>query len=379
MSKTFFLGLRSIFPDAPFTGTRELFLRTGHNTGNLAFGYALQGQVEGTGAIVPWEATKSEIDAAGDLGVMPCANQLGRHADMAWAAERLKGVKSRLVAVGMGGQFPFDSSDPGVPQGTLDWLAEIVERAPSPGQPNISVRGDRSMSALERYGLDKHAVLLGCPSLFLSPDPELGATIARKFAQPIRRVGVTAGHQDWSHLKMIEASLCRVVGRTRGSYIAQSALQMVALCRGDAGLVSREELAACRDYMLPDFELDDFIAWARAFGNVFFDVPAWIEHLRHCDFVAGTRIHGVMLALQAGTPALCITHDSRTLEFCQAMRVPYVESHRISGGFEFGDLKDLFVFDHEEFDANRRRLGRSYVQFLTRNGLQVSGALRRFG
>lgn len=59
-------------------------------------------------------------------------------------------------------------------------------------------------------------------------------------------------------------------------------------------------------------------------ARAFFDLPSWISHLGECDFAVGARTQSVMLARQAGMPALCIAHDSRTLEMCQLCRV-YVD------------------------------------------------------
>ncbi len=51
----------------------------------------------------------------------------------------------------------------------------------------------------------------------------------------------------------------------------------------------------------------------------FLDPKTWFEHLSHYDFSFGTRIHGNIAALLAGTPALLLAHDSRTTG---ARRVP---------------------------------------------------------
>ena len=94
------------------------------------------------------------------------------------------------------------------------------------------------------------------------------------------------------------------------------------LTRGDAGDLAEEDLEALANYVCPDMNLEEFIRWGRIHGKVFFDVSDWMDYYKGFDFVIGTRIHGTMLALQAGTPALCIAHDSRTLELCQTMKMP---------------------------------------------------------
>ena len=126
-------------------------------------------------------------------------------------------------------------------------------------------------------------------------------------------------------------------------------------------------------------DLDDFARWSRAYGNVFFNVSNWIEHCRRFDFVVGTRIHGTAIALQAGVPALCIVHDSRTLELCQTMKVPYVMADELADGIRRDELLALSHFDAVEFDENRRMLCRRYTTFLKNNMLRPANWLEDLG
>lgn len=51
----------------------------------------------------------------------------------------------------------------------------------------------------------------------------------------------------------------------------------------------------------------------------------WVSILSNCDFVIGSRIHGSIMALAVNKPCLCIAIDSRTLELCKKLSVPYVD------------------------------------------------------
>ena len=57
----------------------------------------------------------------------------------------------------------------------------------------------------------------------------------------------------------------------------------------------------------------------------FLDPKTWFAHLANYDFSFGTRIHGNIAALLAGTPALLLAHDSRTLELADYHEIPYRE------------------------------------------------------
>jgi hypothetical protein len=55
----------------------------------------------------------------------------------------------------------------------------------------------------------------------------------------------------------------------------------------------------------------------------FLDPQTWFEHLAQYDFSFGSRIHGNIAALLAGTPALLLAHDARTLELAEYHEIPY--------------------------------------------------------
>lgn len=369
-TRPFILGGSHEIPDSSLLSTSEAFLRTGNNTGNLAFLYAIAKHVGLKTKVVSKSEPIDAISQAGDVAIIPCANHLGPHVDFAAFAKVIEGLESsqKVVAIGLGAQGTVANQIPEVKSGTLDWLRRIAERAT--GGPNISVRGEFSLQVLEHYNLADNAVALGCPSLFINPDFQLGALIAKNFREP-KRIAVAAGHPQWKHLSKIEASLANLVTTTKGSYIGQSPLEMVALARGDAQSLSEAKLLDCRDVICPHMDGVEFINWANSYGNVFFSATAWMEHYRKFDFVIGTRIHGVALALQAGVPALCIAHDSRTMELCEIMAIPFVLAKDVQGGVTRGMLPNLFNFDPEKFDRNRSELGVKYAQFLADNAIKT--------
>lgn len=376
-SKVFILGLKPYVDDPALLTTEQLYECVGRNTGNLAFAYAIFLHLSRPNRFVSWRSLPKVIDAAGNLGVIPAANQLGKHANYARLAERFSQLNTKMTMIGLGAQSGIDGKIPEVPEGTVQWVREIIQRAPS-DKPNISVRGHFTKSVLDHYGLGKHAVVLGCPSLFINSDPELGRMISARI-RPIRRIAVVAGTPSWKHLSKIEASLAAMVTATGGSYVGQHGIEMLHLTRGEARNLEEKHLLNCRDFTCPQMSLDEFIRWSERYGNVFWHVPSWMEHYRRFDFVVGARIHGIMLALQAGVPALCVVHDSRTLELCQTMMIPHVLARDISSGVTRDELLALFQFDAKAFDANRRNLAKRYVEFLEQNNLEPVSWLRDIG
>lgn len=371
----FVFGLSGENSRSAFQGSEEALREVGGNTGNLAFGYAIGRHIEAAKSSVLWHASHREIESAGNLGVLTLANQLGPHADFGYLAKHFSELSVQLVGIGLGAQSGIDGAVPDVPPGTLAWIREIQERSPL-GAANIGVRGEFTLKVLEHYGLADRAVVTGCPTLFINPQKNLGELIAERFhSTGLGRVAVAAGHHGWHHLCQIERSLVAIARASGGDYIVQSPLELVSLARDPPQKLEHRVLSELNDYISPCSSLTEFQTWSSKHARVFFSASAWMESLRKFDFVVGTRIHGVMLALQTGVPGLCIAHDSRTLELCLLMGVPHVRSSEVMNGVSRSRLLASFEFDARQFDENRSRLARKYSQFLLANGLRPADFL----
>ncbi|MFC3459224.1 polysaccharide pyruvyl transferase family protein [Massilia haematophila] len=366
--KPFLLGFAPSVEDSGMLDTIRAYQLVGDNTGNLAFCYAISRLLGGGLKSKLWHMPSAEISRTGDVGVLTLANQLGPHADLGFLVNNFRKLECRLVGIGLGAQAGNLQQEVDIPAGTLDWIREIQERSPT-AAPNIAMRGEFSRRSLERYGLADKTVALGCPTLFISPEVKLGKTIAERFTGNPQNIAVTAGHQRWGHLARLEASLVQLMGANKGAYICQSPLEMVQIGRGEAKWITQEQRDLCRNYACPQLSDEEFTKWTEQHAFSFFSAAAWLEFVRRFDFVIGTRIHGVMLALQAGIPGLCIAHDSRTKELCETMKVPHVAASEVIGGIRRDELPRLFRFDPDEFDANRARLAGEYYKFFQNNRL----------
>lgn len=377
--KPFIYGLDASIEDSGLIETSQLFDMTGYNTGNLVISYAIKKLLGSETKSLGWNQPLTEGDQRISIGVIALANQLGNHVDMGEMANVISSLQVNLVGIGLGAQAANIQSEIDLPSGTLNWVKAIIEHAPTT-EPNIAVRGDFTRRILEKYNLAENTVVLGCPSLFINKDVNLGATIESRFSWgQKKRIAVTAGHPGWKHLSRIESSLTRIATESKGAYICQSPLEMVQLGRGESALLSDEERYSCREYISPNATDEEFMEWANSYATSFFSPSAWLEYLRRFDFVIGTRIHGVMLGLQAGVPSLCIAHDSSTEELCQTMLVPYTHARNIIGGIDIDDIPRLFYFDGASFDRNREALANGYANFMRTNNIEIASYMNVFG
>jgi|AntDeeMinimDraft_5_1070356.scaffolds.fasta_scaffold01130_10 hypothetical protein len=362
-----FYGLNDTVDEAPFLETDKIFSDTGRNTGNLAFTYATRRLLGENVTGFNWSGSHQKND--NELLVVSCANQLGAQFDMGEQAKKIEKMDMPVIALGLGAQAGSVSEMPEVPQGTIDWYDAMASKALS-DKPNIALRGEHTYQYLKSIGREKSAVVLGCPSNLISPFRDLGKRIKDREVFPPKRVAVAAGSPWVPKHRMLERTLADMVTQTGGSYITQMTLEMIQLARADFSHMDKEVLLKYKNFLRPNMVLPEFMQWCRQHVEMFTHVPSWMEHLRKFDFVVGNRIHGVMLALQAGVPAMCIAHDSRIVELCETMCVPYVHMDEVSKhGLNIYNLQSYYNFDAEKYDFQRLELAEKFRQFFQNNSL----------
>lgn len=103
----------------------------------------------------------------------------------------------------------------------------------------------------------------------------------------------------------------------------------------------------------------------RAFANV----PEWMVYLANKDFVLGTRLHGVIAALLAGTPAMLVTHDSRTEEMAKFAAIPSVSGHELLETGKIDPEALLARADFAAFNKRQKDYFRDFRSYLDSNGV----------
>ncbi len=361
--------------DAFCRNSEHLFELSGANTGNFAFTHALFRHFSPGVERFFWHERPEVIRERCQIAVVACANQLGPHTDMSALAHTLEKTGLPIVALGLGAQAPDTSASVSLTAGTDRWLRVLADHAPAKG-PNIGVRGAFTLQVLEKLGLEGQGAVIGCPSNFLSEDPDLGAKIAAKYAgSPIERVAVAAGTRHAPAMAPLEQELARLATSTGGVYVTQADLDMIRLARSEFDAIDPGDLEKLRAYIRPDLDIAAFKRWCRRYATCFTDSGSWLEAMRAFDFVVGPRFHGVMQAIQAGTPGGVVVHDSRTRELCETMRIPFRDYREIEPGFRADELYRLFPFDADAYRVRRRELLLRYLGVLSWAGVKPSKAL----
>ena len=184
------------------------------------------------------------------------------------------------------------------------FLRAVLDRGPS-----IGVRGE--LTAEYVRGLGFHDVeVIGCPSMFAG-GPELPAPRVTDLTGEAR-IGITISPYTRAMAPIVQANLARY---PKLEYIAQDLESMELLLWGVPWK------GGTPDDPLPVHPSHPLIAGGRM--RLFLDPWPWVDYLRGLSAVFGSRIHGSIAAVLAGTPVVVLPHDSRTLELARYFEIPH--------------------------------------------------------
>ncbi|MFE5310541.1 polysaccharide pyruvyl transferase family protein [Isoptericola sp. NPDC056605] len=346
----------------------------GGNTGNLAFVHGAHKIIGPKLTRVGWGWSVEAVRDVADVIVISCANQIGAHADLGGWADALERFGLPVVLLGLGAQTPNYEAGMEIPEGTRRFL-QIVEKFRPAEASNTGVRGTFTQEVLA--GLGSESVPLGCPSLFISPDVKLGASIAKRSgSREIGRVAVAAGNPFHLGNRAVEKQMIALCEEYDGAYVVQHPDSIVGLALDGARL--DVEKTTVIGELLGFSSAAECAEWFRRNSYSFHESQTWMHALRHYDAVVGARYHGVAFGVQIGIPGRVLHIDNRTKELATTTGIPSTAVEDIVG-MTSDEIVGLLPWDDaagREFDANRQSKAQAMIDFLTANGLEPSAQLR---
>lgn len=338
----------------------------GTNIGNLLFSDSVHKMLTTTGTEVTsngigttrftdeWVA---RTDAEFDVFVVPLANAF--RPGFRDPLDRLSAAIERLtipvVVLGVGAQVGADY-DTQVLRPMAGSVTRFV-RTVLDHSATIGVRGELTADYLGDLGF--HDVdVIGCPSMFWYGDrlpalrrpDRLDATsrIALNLSPDAISVGDVGGLVDHALQQF-----------PRLTYFAQDTADAQLLFWGDTSVEAGRHDTFPRLLSHPLFQ--------EGRVTVPLDPQTWIRELALHDFAYGTRIHGNIAALLAGTPAVVVAHDSRTLELSRYFDIPHHMLANLAPGT--GPAELLAEADYSAMvNGHPERFAR-LAAFLARHGL----------
>jgi hypothetical protein len=253
-----------------------------------------------------------------DLIIISMANFIRPNHDGSALVKALRGLNDRVpyIVLGCGLQGSHRLSD--MMPGNRDLIAHFNENALVFG-----VRGTKTANWLADNGFGNSSVL-GCPSLYAYPNSilKIDGTSARQRGAEANVM--TAGHLSMHRGRIVPRGreLATAFEHVKASYVFQDEFFAYGDLPKTPGLYQEgaSEVAHEPVNSWLSMQLGQKVDFERYY--YFNEASAWRQaSLRHDVFI-GDRFHGGVAALQAGLPAIFLTHDNRVSELTEHVGLP---------------------------------------------------------
>lgn len=361
----------------------------GANSGNLMFQYAATQIIDAPQVHVSMSETpynEVAILRGARALVFPAANHLRLGVDWTGLNNYLHNAKLPLIVFGLGAQSPKIG-------GEADTIAALKAEPQIRRMVDIlreraifvSVRGGFSQTVCAELGLENVHVL-GCPSAMINPDPGLGMAMQHRLDDlratgEVPRMAMTAAApfeiREDPPKAALEQRLFAWTCAAQGLYVQQSG--GVAALQASNGTWYRMPINARRSIekvLAPQMEPVEVWACLARAGRFYLNVPDWRAEMGRLDMVLGTRLHGNMAAIAAGTPGVIIAHDSRTGELGQTMHLPHLSIEDVMTAASLPEAVARIRFDGAAFDAWRARTAHTLTDEFGRLDIPLAAHVR---
>jgi hypothetical protein len=357
------LGIDSQRPREIDANVERVLSWFGNNTGNLVFSEALY-RVLGNARRSSYHFDQKELEGR-DVIVVAAANWLNPYSDFSDLAQRLEQTKLPVIICGLGAQAALSKQIPKLQEGTLRLIQLAAERSAS-----LSTRGDFTCEVLASYGI-KNSVSTGCPSLMLcGPEPP---QIRRPAQIEVRHTCIHSTRHLLNLADKFQLYLYKEAYRLNIDIVLQSELaDFYCAINTPPQEGSLDKVNAVLAAAYGAARAEEVKTYLGLKGKVFFSMEDWIAYMKTKVFCLGTRIHGTIMSLIAGTPALLIAHDSRTLEMAQKMNIPHIESAEVDIAKQIDIPRYYDNAKLDRFVDGFPAYYRGFMEFFSANGLAVN-------
>lgn len=334
---------------------------TGRNTGNLLFIDALRRVIDHRDYAPEVGFNPDAVREKHDGLVIPAANWLNGASDWGGLADLIERSKLPCVMVGLGAQAPSPDRMPRVSAGTQRLLHVVAERSHS-----VAVRGTFSAEVVNQLGVN-NVTVTGCPSLLWHVDRP--AKIVQDALPERPRIAVNSSRENPLEAlgkndlrNRISCLISEQAIQDGFDYVVQTEVPDLdfAMALEQGRTASPDTLAYLRAAFGAD--MAELSRYFRNHVQAYFDPQAWISAMERTDAVIGTRLHGVIAGLLAGTPSVLVTHDTRTVEMAEQASIPSVPADTILSN---GRLDAARLIEEADFSAFRKRMQDYYTRFRT--------------
>ncbi|MFA9464926.1 MAG: polysaccharide pyruvyl transferase family protein [Velocimicrobium sp.] len=341
----------------------------GNNTGNMIFAASMARTVMDEDTIVDAIATnrsftKAEIDQMNeeyDCFIIPLANAF--RASFVKELEQLtalvKGLKIPCVIAGVGIQAKLDAK---VEQSfSFDEAAKGFIDAVLEKSSIVGVRGEITGTYLKHLGYqeEKDYTVIGCPSMYMYgkelPKPRINGLTRNSLVSVNYKIDLPKQLHDLMERSMLELP--------NFHFIPQS-IEELRLIYAGVPYPKKKHKVIPEKYPLT--LASEIYRNDKVLG--FVNVESWLEFLRGVDFSFGSRIHGNIAAVLAGTPCYIFAYDARICELADYHKIPFMQAVDIKANTNVFDVYEKTDFNMIQVGHQERFL--HFIDFLNKNEIK---------
>jgi hypothetical protein len=342
--------------------TKSVFSRYAGNLGNLVFDDSLHEWLREAQVL---RSDDAEDYASCDHLVLCLANAVSEvpmEPGLAELQSRLRQAMRinptlQISVASVGAQYFEISTDNVIHPDRLKFIRFLADCAPF-----LGVRGEYTADLLAQHGIE---------NIWVIGDPAL-VHPAIESAHGNSSHGVCVGWTPYGKYRDAIGGLLRWSARYEASYVVQEEGEgFTPSPNGRIEPLPRLE-SLLPYYLWPAFDDANTVrTWALSRGRWFDSFEAWKSFYSHVHVSLSTRFHGNAVALLAGSLALQLVCDTRTLELSRFHQVPHVPLSNFNSSWTPDDIVNLA--DRESFDRALPSRRRNFEEFMSANGLLPAG------
>lgn len=341
----------------------------GNNLGNMLFPYSVARTLMCEDVVIDTMTTAKEysmtevkrINEEYDCFVFPFANafRISFMEELCRVTSLIKQLKIPCIVIGVGAQAPVNKEpkSAALDEAVKDFMHAVLEKSNI-----VGLRGEFTASYLKKLGFvdGKDFTVIGCPSMYAFgkklPEMEVKELTPLSSVSTNSKLDLPQKFHDFMY-------------RSRQAipdyyYIPQVIEEINAMAIG-------KKLPPAFAKKIPNHFPIDFSdpIYKEGKGICFANAQSWLDFLKQRDFSFGSRIHGNIAAILAGTPAFIVVSDARIKELVDYHNIPHIMMK------DLNDQTNIFEL-HQKADFGKLQEGHEarfmhYLDFLHQNGLET--------
>ena len=363
--------MRSAMPLGEDKNISEVLIHNlvGDNTGNLLFQNSVARVImtedtEITTINVKRKFSQEEIERFNseyEMFLIPLANafRISFIDQFRYLTDLVERLTIPCVVIGIGIQRNLDATAWNYPydEAATEFVKAVLNKSEI-----IGIRGELTAEYLKRHGFvpEKDFTVIGCPSLYTYGDmlPELNLPELT----PKSKVSV-------NFKTMLRPELYSFIRKEIDkfedcTFVTQVIKEIKAMYVGYPHPEMENGREVPKDY--PIHFSNEMMTSNHMVG--FLDQTSWLNYLATRDFNFGSRIHGDISSLLAGTPCYIFASDGRVKELAEYHNIPHMSLFDIKDDTDIFDLYEKA--DYSLLQKGHKQRVSHYLDFLDKNGVK---------